>query len=111
MRDAERVPRHAVLAAAAPFGIPGGTRITVRIDHLDGTIGQGIRRVKLSATDATNPRDGADPRGRAVVPRRRTGGGSAEARRRPEHSQAAGDAGAPVGRAAGVPASGARKLL
>ena len=60
MRDAERVPRHAVLAAAAPFGIPGGTRITVRIDHLDGTIGQGIGRFKLSVTDAANPLEGAD---------------------------------------------------
>ena len=60
MRDAERVPRHAVLAAATPFGIPGGTRITVRIDHLDGTIGQGIGRFKLSVTDAANPLEGAD---------------------------------------------------
>jgi len=60
MRDAERVPRQAVLAAAAPFGIPGGTRITVRIDHLDGTIGQGIGRFKLSVTDVANPLEGAD---------------------------------------------------
>ena len=60
MRDAERVPRHAVLAAAAPFGIPGGTWITVRIDHLDGTIGQGIGRFRLSVTDAANPLEGAD---------------------------------------------------
>jgi hypothetical protein len=60
MRDAERVPRHAVLAAATPFGVTGGTRITVRIDHLDGTIGQGIGRFKLSVTDAANPLEGAD---------------------------------------------------
>jgi len=60
MRDAERVPRHAVLATAAPFGAPGGTRITVRIDHLDGTIGQGIGRFKLSVTGAANPLEGAD---------------------------------------------------
>jgi len=60
MRDAERVPRDAVLAAAAPFGIPGGTRITVRIDHLDGTIGQSIGRFKLSVTEAANPLEGAD---------------------------------------------------
>ena len=60
MRDAHRVPRHVVLAAAAPFGGPGGTRITVRIDHLDGTIGQGIGRFRLSVTDAANPLEGAD---------------------------------------------------
>ena len=28
MRDTERAPRHAVLAAETPFGFPGGTRIT-----------------------------------------------------------------------------------
>ena len=49
-----------VLAAATPFGVTGGTRITVRIDHLDGTIGQGIGRFKLSVTDAANPLEGAD---------------------------------------------------
>jgi hypothetical protein len=60
MRDTERVPRHAVLAADTPFGFAGGTRITVRIDHLDGTIGQGIGRFRLSVTDATDPLEGAD---------------------------------------------------
>ena len=60
MRDTERVPRHAVLAAATPFGFSEGTRITVRIDHLDGTIGQGIGRFALSVTDAPNPLEGAD---------------------------------------------------
>jgi mono/diheme cytochrome c family protein len=60
MRDAERVPRHAVLAAVTPFGFPEGTRITVRIDHLDGTIGQGIGRFALSVTDAPHPLEGAD---------------------------------------------------
>ena len=60
MRDAQRVPRQVVLAAAAPFGGPGGTRLTVRIDHLDGTIGQGIGRFRLSVTDAANPLEGAD---------------------------------------------------
>jgi hypothetical protein len=60
MRDVERVPRHAVLAAAAPFGFPGGTRITVRIDQLDGTIGQGIGRFALSVTAAQNPLAGMD---------------------------------------------------
>jgi hypothetical protein len=60
MRDAERVPRHAVLAAAKPFGFPGGTRIVVRIDHLDGTIGQGIGRFRVWVTGAANPLEGAE---------------------------------------------------
>jgi hypothetical protein len=60
MRDAVRVPRQAVLAAAAPFGFAGGTRITIRIDHLDGTIGQGLGRFRLSATTAADPLAGAD---------------------------------------------------
>ncbi|MGH9372062.1 MAG: PSD1 and planctomycete cytochrome C domain-containing protein, partial [Vicinamibacterales bacterium] len=60
MRETERVPRHAVLAAATPFGFPEGTRITVQIDHLDGTIGQGIGRFRLSVTDAPEPLEGAE---------------------------------------------------
>ena len=60
MRETERVPRHAVLAAASPFGFPGGTRITLRIDQLEGTIGQGIGRVRVSVTTAANPLEGAD---------------------------------------------------
>jgi hypothetical protein len=60
MRDVERVPRHAVLAAAEPFGFPAGTTITVRIDHLDGTIGQGMGRFRISVTDAPHPLVGAD---------------------------------------------------
>ena len=69
MRAGERLPRHAVLAAAAPFGFPGGTRITVRIDHLDGTIGQGIGRFRVSVTDQATPLEGADlaPRLRRVL--------------------------------------------
>jgi hypothetical protein len=60
MRDSERTARHAVLAAETPFGFPGGTRITVRIDHLDGTIGQGIGRFRLSVTTATDPLAGSE---------------------------------------------------
>ena len=60
MRDSERVPRHAVLAAQTPFGFPGGTRITVRIDHLDGTIGQGIGRLRLSVTTDPDPLVGSE---------------------------------------------------
>jgi hypothetical protein len=50
MREAERAPRHAVLAASVPFGFAGGTTITIRIDQLDGTIGQGLGRFRLAAT-------------------------------------------------------------
>ena len=60
MRDVERVPRHAVLAAAEPFGFPAGTRLTVRIDQLDGTIGQGIGHFRLSVTTAAKPLEAAD---------------------------------------------------
>jgi hypothetical protein len=60
MRDTERVPRHAVLAAAEPLGHPAGTRLTVTIDHLEGTIGQGIGRFALSVTTAADPLAGAD---------------------------------------------------
>jgi Protein of unknown function (DUF1553) len=60
MRETERVPRHAVLAAAKPFGFPGGTRITLRIDQLEGTIGQGIGRFRVWVTNAENPLVGAD---------------------------------------------------
>ena len=61
MRDTDRrLPRHAVLSAATPFGFDGGTRITIRIDHLEGTIGQGIGRFRLSITDRADPLEGAD---------------------------------------------------
>jgi hypothetical protein len=60
MRDTQRVPRHAVLAAASPFGFPEGTRITIRIDQLEGTIGQGIGRFRLAVTNSPNPLEGAD---------------------------------------------------
>ncbi len=60
MRDTERTARHAVLAASTPFGFPGGTRMTVRIDHLDGTIGQGIGRFRLSVTTAADPLAGSE---------------------------------------------------
>ena len=69
MRDTDRLPRNAVLAAAAPFGSASGTRLQIRIDHLDGTIGQGIGRFRLWVTDAANPLEGADlaPRLRKVL--------------------------------------------
>ncbi len=60
MRETERAARQAVLVAHAPFGFPEGTRITVRIDHLDGTFGQGLGRFRVSVTTAENPLAGAD---------------------------------------------------
>ncbi len=60
MRETERLPRQGVLAAKTPFGFAEGTRITVRIHQLDGTIGQGIGRFRLSATTAADPLLGAD---------------------------------------------------
>lgn len=60
MRETDRAARQAVLVAQAPFGFPEGTRITVQIDHLDGTIGQGLGRFRLSVTTADNPLVGAD---------------------------------------------------
>ena len=60
IRDTTRVARHAVLVPDAPFGFAEGTRITVRIDHLDGTIGQGLGRFRLALTTAADPLVGAD---------------------------------------------------
>jgi hypothetical protein len=60
MRDTVRVPRHAVLQADAPFGYPGGTRLTIRVDQLEGTIGQGIGRFRIAVTDRVDPLEGAD---------------------------------------------------
>ena len=60
MRETERVPRSAVLTAGQPFGFPGGTRLTVRIDQLEGTIGQGIGRFRILVTGAEDPLEGLD---------------------------------------------------
>ena len=60
IRDAKRVARHAVLVPEKPFGFAAGTRITLRIDHLDGTIGQGLGRFRLAVTSAPKPLVGAD---------------------------------------------------
>ena len=60
MRETDRLARHGVLAAQTRFGFAEGTRITVRIHHLDGTIGQGIGRFRLSVTTAADPLAGAD---------------------------------------------------
>jgi len=60
VRDATRAPRHAVLVPDAPFGFEAGTRLTVTIEHLDGTIGQGLGRFRLALTTAADPLIGAD---------------------------------------------------
>ncbi len=60
MRETDRLARHAVIAAEKPFGFPEGTRLTVRIHHLDGTIGQGIGRLRLAVTTAPDPLTGVD---------------------------------------------------
>ena len=59
MRDAVRLPRRAVLALARPIAGPGATRLTIAIEHEDGTIGQGIGRFRLLATRAADPLVGA----------------------------------------------------
>ncbi len=59
MRDTVRVPRHATLRATTPFGFPGGTIVTVRLEHLDGTIGQGIGCFRVAATSGADPEVGA----------------------------------------------------
>ena len=59
LRETPRLPRHAVLKAARPFGFPGGTRVTLRIAQEDGSIGQGVGRFRLAATAAADPLIGA----------------------------------------------------
>ncbi|HWJ55885.1 MAG TPA: PSD1 and planctomycete cytochrome C domain-containing protein [Vicinamibacterales bacterium] len=59
LRETIRLPRHAVLKAARPFGFPDGTRVTLRIAQEDGAIGQGIGRFRLAATTAADPLIGA----------------------------------------------------
>ena len=60
IRDTTRAARHAVLVPDMPFGFAAGTRITVRIEHLDGTIGQGLGRFRLALTTVADPLVGAD---------------------------------------------------
>jgi hypothetical protein len=70
MRDtAERLPRNAVLATAAPLAAPIGAELKIGIEHLDGTIGQGIGRFRIWVTDRADPLEGADlaPRLRRLI--------------------------------------------
>ncbi len=71
MRDKDRLPRQAVIVPAAPFGFVGGTEVVVRLDHLDGTIGQGLGRFRLDVTSSPSPLVGAElpPRLRDIAAR------------------------------------------
>ena len=60
VRDTKRVQRQAVIVSSAPFGYLGGTELTLRIHQLDGTIGQGVGRFRVSVTTAPDPLVGAD---------------------------------------------------
>jgi mono/diheme cytochrome c family protein len=60
MRESPRAPRRAVLMTAAPIGSASGTRFTIRIEHLDGTIGQGLGRFRFAVSTAANPMTGAE---------------------------------------------------
>jgi hypothetical protein len=55
MKDDVRLPRQAVLIAAKPLHAPAGATLTVRLKHLDGTLGQGLGRFRLSVTSAADP--------------------------------------------------------
>jgi mono/diheme cytochrome c family protein len=54
-RDAARLNRQAVFTFTQPVGFPGGTILKIRLNHLAGTIGQGIGRVRLSVTGCDDP--------------------------------------------------------
>ena len=93
LRETPRLPRHAVLKAARPFGFPGGTRVTLRIAQEDGSIGQGVGRFRLAATAAADPLIGATA---AAAARGRSSGATAaerpaggDARISPPHFRAA----------------------
>lgn len=55
MRDETRLPRQAVLILDRPTTFVGGARFTIRLDFLEGTIGQGLGRFRVSATTLAKP--------------------------------------------------------
>jgi hypothetical protein len=55
MKDDTRLPRQAVLIPEKPFAAAAGSRLTIRLKHLDGTLGQGLGRFRLSVTTSANP--------------------------------------------------------
>jgi hypothetical protein len=81
MRDATRLPRQAVMVPASPFGFPDATAVTIQLDHLDGTIGQGLGRFRIDVTTAPEPTIGAEltPRFRAIVAQPPAGRATADA--------------------------------
>lgn len=50
MKDDTRLPRQAVLIADKPITAAVGAKLTIRLKHLDGTLGQGLGRFRLSVT-------------------------------------------------------------
>ncbi|MFN0086550.1 MAG: PSD1 and planctomycete cytochrome C domain-containing protein [Blastocatellia bacterium] len=54
--DAVRLPRQAVFVADSPFGFEAGTKLTIRLKHLGGSLNQGIGRFRLSVTEAEEPK-------------------------------------------------------
>jgi len=55
VREGWRVPFQLVLVPERPIEHPGGTALTVRLAHEDGTLGQGLGRVRMSVTTAPDP--------------------------------------------------------
>ncbi len=53
--DLTRVNRNAVFIAEKPFGMIGGTTLTIRLKQLGGSVGQGIGRFRLSVTSSKEP--------------------------------------------------------
>ncbi len=53
--DTKRVHRNAVFLAEKPFGLLGGTTLTIRLKQLGGSVGQGIGRFRLSVTTSKEP--------------------------------------------------------
>ncbi len=53
--DTTRVPRNAVFIAEKPFGLLGGTTLTIKLKHFGGALGQGIGRFRLSVTTSKEP--------------------------------------------------------
>ena len=61
MRDTERMPRHAVLAAAAPFGFAGGTRLALHDRSAGRHDRPGHRPLPRLGDDRANPLEGRRP--------------------------------------------------
>jgi len=51
-----RLARQGVFAAEKPFGFDSGTRLTIKLKHLGGSLNQGIGRFRLSITTTEEPK-------------------------------------------------------